>query len=56
MRRNDLSIFVLKNVRKRSVQNAGRAAGKSRRMIAELRTASAGLHADHPDLFVRTKS
>src|SRR6476620_9222154 len=53
MRRHNLSIVVLQDVRERSVKHARSSAGKSRRMIAESGTSTTGLNADHLYLFIR---
>src|SRR5438552_1528898 len=51
MRRCDLSVAVLQQIAFRPLQNADRAAShKPRRVIAEIRSAAAGLDSDHPNV------
>src|SRR5437764_221186 len=52
---DDLSVFILQNVRIGAVEYARGSSGKSCRVISQLRAPSAGLDADHPDCGVRYK-
>src|SRR5262249_26135951 len=49
---DDLTVGILQNVGKRSVQNAGASSGKPGGMIAELWTTATSLHTNHLDLLV----
>src|SRR2546422_10130860 len=55
MRRYDLTIRILQDVGKRSVQDTGPAARKTRSVVAQLRPAASGFDADHLNLFVFNK-